>query len=305
MPVSDYRSQVEMLLRVLPHVAREECFALKGGTAINLFVRQMPRLSVDIDLTYVPLADRETSLREMRSAMARIGSAVENAVSGSSVIASPRLDAPKCIVQTLRATVKIEPNSVMRGTLHEPSTRAIAAVAQDEFGAYVEASIVSLPDLYAGKIVAALDRQHPRDLFDVKLMLSHEGLTPEIRSAAVVYVACSARPMAEILAPSRKPLSQMYAREFRGMTRDSMSLEDLVEAREEIITRVTSEMTMAERRFLLTLKGGEPQWDLLPYPNLSRLPALEWKLANVRRLAVANPGAHRAAVEKLRAILEI
>lgn len=49
-----YRAQMDLLLQVLPLVAKEESFALKGGTAINLFVRDMPRLSVDIDLTWLP-----------------------------------------------------------------------------------------------------------------------------------------------------------------------------------------------------------------------------------------------------------
>lgn len=58
-----YMRQVELLVRTLPYIARHEAFALKGGTAINLFYREMPRLSVDIDLTYVPIEDRETTLK--------------------------------------------------------------------------------------------------------------------------------------------------------------------------------------------------------------------------------------------------
>ena len=54
-PASPYYAQVRLLVRELPVVAKETCFALKGGTALNLFVRDMPRLSVDIDLAYVPL----------------------------------------------------------------------------------------------------------------------------------------------------------------------------------------------------------------------------------------------------------
>jgi hypothetical protein len=55
-----FEAQVALLVRVLPHVATETCFALKGGTAINLFVRDLPRLSVDIDLVYLPIENRET-----------------------------------------------------------------------------------------------------------------------------------------------------------------------------------------------------------------------------------------------------
>ena len=52
-----YRKKVELLLRILPFVTDEECFAVHGGTAINLFVKNLNRLSVDIDVTYIPLED--------------------------------------------------------------------------------------------------------------------------------------------------------------------------------------------------------------------------------------------------------
>jgi len=68
-PDNPYYQQVVLLLDVLPIVGQETCFALKGGTAINLFVRNLPRLSVDIDLTYLPVQDRTTSLREVGSAL--------------------------------------------------------------------------------------------------------------------------------------------------------------------------------------------------------------------------------------------
>jgi predicted nucleotidyltransferase component of viral defense system len=57
-----FKTQADLLLRVIPHIEKEKLFALKGGTAINLFVRDMPRLSVDIDLTYLPFDDRKTAV---------------------------------------------------------------------------------------------------------------------------------------------------------------------------------------------------------------------------------------------------
>ena len=67
-----YIDQVRLLIDVLPHIAKENVFALKGGTAINLFYRDMPRLSVDIDLTYLPVEDRNASLRHIDEALDRI-----------------------------------------------------------------------------------------------------------------------------------------------------------------------------------------------------------------------------------------
>ena len=60
-----YRKQVQLLVRVLPLVDTEKCFALKGGTAINLFYRALPRLSVDIDLLYIPMEERELELNQL------------------------------------------------------------------------------------------------------------------------------------------------------------------------------------------------------------------------------------------------
>ena len=67
-----YVNQVRLLLGVLPEIAAEEVFALKGGTAINLFYRDMPRLSVDVDLTYLPTVDRDTALKDMDRRLDRI-----------------------------------------------------------------------------------------------------------------------------------------------------------------------------------------------------------------------------------------
>src|SRR5690606_36532122 len=69
-PHDAYRAQVELLIRCLPAVANAPDFALKGGTAINLFLRDMPRLSVDIDLTYLPITDRANALTDIRVQLA-------------------------------------------------------------------------------------------------------------------------------------------------------------------------------------------------------------------------------------------
>ena len=78
----DYAAQVALLVRILPYVAKEEIFALKGGTAINLFYRDLPRISVDIDLTYLPLKDRAESLVEINDAMDRITGAKAQRIAG-------------------------------------------------------------------------------------------------------------------------------------------------------------------------------------------------------------------------------
>jgi len=81
-----YYRQVQLLIRLFPIIRRESCFALKGGTAINLFIRDLPRLSVDIDLVYLPLDDRETALPNVRDALSRISKAIAHEVQQAVVI---------------------------------------------------------------------------------------------------------------------------------------------------------------------------------------------------------------------------
>lgn len=73
-----YAEQVRLLLGVLPDIAAEEAFALKGGTAINLFYRDMPRLSIDIDLAYLPVTDRAVALNDIDMTLSRITETIAN-----------------------------------------------------------------------------------------------------------------------------------------------------------------------------------------------------------------------------------
>jgi predicted nucleotidyltransferase component of viral defense system len=176
-----YRQQVTLLIRVLPFIADEPAFALKGGTAINLFVRDMPRLSVDIDLTYLPVELRDVSLQAIDSAMGRIAERITGNMRGAKVTLS-RLQkeriVTKLFVDADGVRVKIEVTPVLRGCVYAPTVMSVSESVEAHFG-FAEAPVVSFPDLYAGKIVAALDRQHPRDLFDVRGLLANEGISDD------------------------------------------------------------------------------------------------------------------------------
>lgn len=281
-----YRQQVALLIRTIPFVAKEEAFALKGGTAINLFVRDMPRLSVDIDLTYLPVEDRTTSLAAIDGAMLRIAERIEAGIPGAKVNPSRSADekiVTKLIVRAGDTQIKIEITPVLRGTVYDPVVTSVVPTVEDEFG-FAEMQVVSFADLYAGKIVAALDRQHPRDLFDVRDLLAHEGIGDELRRAFLVYLISHNRPMAEVLAPTRKPLTDEFARGFVGMTQEPVALVDLEDAREMIITVMIAEMPDAHRHFLVGFKRGEPDWELLGTPDAQHLPAVLWKQRNLDRL---------------------
>jgi len=302
---SPYFAQVDLLLRILPLIARETVFALKGGTAINLFVRDLPRLSVDIDLVYLPLKPRVEALTEIEVALTRIANDVRRLIAGASVTRSPHPDAPKLVVQTEAAQVKIEPNAVLRGSVFPPEMRSVMPAVEEVFGRFVAMPVVSLPDLYGGKLVAALDRQHPRDLFDVMLLLANEGIGEDLRRAFVVYLASHGRTIAEVLEPTRKPLKEVFEAQFEGMTRIPVTVAELETTRDTLIRQIAVSLTTDERKFLLSMKLGEPDWSLLPIPHLAELSAIQWKIRNIRKLAAADPQRHEKLVSRLRETLSI
>lgn len=296
------RQQVALLIRTIPFVAKETAFALKGGTAINLFVRNMPRLSVDIDLTYLPVEDRATSLAAIDAAMLRIAERIEAGIPGAKVNPSRSADekiVTKLIVRAGGVQIKIEITPVLRGTVYDPVVTPVMPSVEDEFG-FAEMEVVSFADLYAGKIVAALDRQHPRDLFDVRDLLAHEGISDELRRAFLVYLISHNRPMTEVLAPTRKPLAEEFSRGFVGMTQDPVALADLEAAREAIIAAMIADMPDAHRHFLVGFKRGEPDWDLLGIPGAPHLPAVRWKQHNLSSLPADK---RRKLVEALQRVL--
>ena len=292
-----FRQQVDLLIRVLPSVAEENVFALKGGTAINLFVRDLPRLSVDIDLTYLPVKAREESLADIDAALDRISKSISEAVPQTKVIPS-RLHkegiVTRLIVRTPETQIKVEVTPVARGCVFEPKIMQIAPSVEDQFG-YAETQVVSFDDLYAGKLVAALDRQHPRDLFDVRDLLRNEGLSTSLRQAFLAYIVSHNRPAIEVLAPTRKDIRADFEENFLGMTTERVALKELVATREEMIEALVAQMPEEHRAFLVGVERGEIDWNLSGLTDAANLPAVRWKLTNLDRLEAKRR--HRQAEE--------
>ncbi|MGJ4973109.1 nucleotidyl transferase AbiEii/AbiGii toxin family protein [Bradyrhizobium sp. HKCCYLRH1073] len=279
-----YRKQVALLLRVLPIVTEEDCFALKGGTAINLFVRDMPRLSVDIDLTYVPVEARPKSLADIDAAMKRIAATIRQTIPGAQVHETQKENAIiKLVIRSQGVQIKIEVTPVLRGCVFEPVLTPATPAVQNEFG-FAEARIVSFADLYGGKIVAVLDRQHPRDLFDIRDLLANEGVTDDLRKAFIVYLLSHDRPMFEVLGSSAKNISDEFLHGFQGMTNEAVSKDELLAARAALIQAIVDEMPDDHRKFLIAFERGEPDWDLLGVPAAPDLPAVKWRQQNLNKL---------------------
>lgn len=123
------------------------------------------------------------------------------------------------------ASVKIELSPVLRGVLHLPEIRSVIESVEQQFG-FAEAPLIALEDLYAGKICAALDRQHPRDFYDVLLLLENEGISESLRKAFLAYLVSHSRPMEELLEPRWQPLGAAFENEFKGMTFRKVSVKE-------------------------------------------------------------------------------
>ena len=301
-PNSIYYQQVQLLIRILPIIFKKSCFALKGGTAINLFVRDLPRLSVDIDLVYLPFEGRIESLIRIQQALSSIAEDLEKTVTGISIHKAfeDKNDALRLIVSLKGVRIKVELSPVLRGTVFEAELMVVNESVENQFG-FVEIPVVSMEDLYGGKICAALDRQHPRDLFDIRLLLDGEGLTETIRKTALVYIISHPRPISELLNPRSLDVSSIFENEFTGMTSKPVTLESLLDTRNELVKELKSRMTDEEKRFLLSFKSGKPEWDLLGLNNIDRLPAVQWKLINIKKM----PAQKRSiALEKLAKALD-
>jgi len=303
-PLSEiYERQVALLVGAIPFVSAERDFALKGGTAINLFLRDLPRLSVDIDLTYLPVADRPQSLAAIDAGMKRLGAAIAKGFPDARV-SEVRNQTEKVVtrltVQRQRAQIKIEVTPVLRGCVFPAEERSVSAATEARFG-FARTQALSFADLYAGKIVAALDRQHPRDLFDVAQLLAREGITDDLRAAFIVYLISHDRPIAEVVAPRRKDIAVAFVADFDGMTAERVTTEELSAAREALIAEVVGRMPAAHRAFLLSFKEGAPDWSLLGVPGAAHLPAVRWKQVNLGRL---EPEQRAASVARLASALD-
>lgn len=300
-----YRRQVELLIRTLPAVAEEECFALKGGTAINLFIRNLPRLSVDIDLTYLPVADRRTSLAEIDAALKRIAKRIKEGSPKITITESTpgtQSTINKLVVRTPdRVQIKVEVTPVLRGCVYEPRVLSVAESVEEDFG-FAEISVLSFADLYAGKIMAALDRQHPRDLFDVHHLLQNEGIDDKLRTAIIVYLISHDHAPHVLLAPECRDITHDLEHNFLGMTDEEVPGETLVAAHGALVRDVVENMPREHRRFLRSFYLREPDWSLLGIEGLDRLPAVRWREINLDK---AGEDTQADIVEKLGRVLDL
>jgi predicted nucleotidyltransferase component of viral defense system len=281
-----YKKQVALLLKLLPEIATEKSFALHGGTAINLFELNMPRLSVDIDLTFTTIGERDTDLQTIRHLLeqlkARIQKRIPSIKFSDPITAAENL---KINCSTTDATVKIEVNQINRGIIAPTREMLLCQNAQNEFDSFCEVPIVSTEQLWGGKIIAALDRQHPRDLFDISNLLTTIGFTDNIKRGFLFFLLCSKRPMHEILSPQFINQENVFFSQFDGMTQRSFTYNEYNFTRTLLSITIRQSLTDDDKNFILSFAQGSPNWSHVDY---SLYPAVKWKLLNIEKLRNTN-----------------
>ncbi len=301
-----YRNQIMLLLELLPLVEETGCFSLKGGTAINLFIRDMPRLSVDIDLTYKFIKSRTDSLTDISIALNKVAETAGRQLPGIRIqkkILGVEQRIHKLFVHREGINIKIEPNEVSRGTVYGVSKMKLSRSVTERFDFMAEITCNSTADIYGSKICAALDRQHPRDLFDIKILFENEGVTDAIRTAFIVYLCSSGRPFEEFLSPNYIDLRNAFENQFRGMSLIPVTLGELESARERLTGEIMASLTDSERQFLYSFSEGLPDWSLLALPeHIPDLPAVKWKLLNIAKM---DSEKKRKQLANLKRVLEL
>ena len=297
-----YKKQVSLLIDILLEIAKEDNFALHGGTAINLFHLNMPRFSIDIDLTFIPFSNRRNDdLKEIMLSLDLIKRRL------STKFPSIKFEDEKRAKETLKllctkdnATVKVEVNQINRGLIAEPCTKIICSQAEEKFNRFCEIKTVSVGQLWGGKIIAALERQHPRDIFDVKNMLQKFSFTEEIKQGFLFFLLCGKRPIDEILNPNFINQKVIFESQFTGMTNEKFTYDEFEIIREKLILLLRKSLTDKEKDFLISFAAGNPNWIEFDYSNY---PGIKWKQLNIKKLKQENPVKFCESLKKLEDIL--
>jgi predicted nucleotidyltransferase component of viral defense system len=300
-----YKETVALLLEILPYALKDKRFALKGGTAINLFHRNFPRLSVDIDLCYLPLESREETFKNIHGILEKIKIDLEKILK-LTVISNHPLDGKKeakLIARVDNLEVKIEPNYTLRSSLFPPEVMPLTQNAQNEFDREVSVQCLNLADTFGGKICAALDRQHPRDLFDVKKLLENEGITTDVKDSFIFYLISHNRPIDELLGPNFKNIKNEYENEFLSMAKVDLNLEELLETRIKLIKILKEMLTQDDKDFLISFVSNKPDWTKVRDGKIKDFPSVQWKMHNQNKLMKTDENKHKDYIIKLENIL--
>jgi hypothetical protein len=179
----------------------------------------------------------------------------------------------------------------MRGTVHPVRTLRVRPSVEQAFG-FAQMQVLDFADLYAGKLAAALSRQHPRDIFDLQPLLDESRLDNRLWHTFLVYLTCSSKPAAELLAP-REPqdFDEIFQAHFQGMTAAPITATSLREVRTRLLQHLLELLDAPSRAFLESVEREAPDFNLIGLPGAANLPGVRRKLINLANRSAAKRAA--------------
>src|SRR5574344_1063827 len=200
------------------------------------------------------------------------------------------------------STVKIEPNYTLRGCINTPQILSVCEKAEELFG-YAELPILSKQEVYGGKICAALDRQHPRDLFDIFQLIENNELNSEIIKGFVVMLLSANRPINEIINPNILDKKITFDTEFNGMSDIDFTYNQHLETLDYLINNVQTKLQRDYKEILLNFVNLNLDLSDIGIPNIEKLSAIQWKLQNLTKLKNKNLDKFNEEYSKLKQVL--
>ena len=157
-------------------------------------------------------------------------------------------------------------------------------------------NVVSAGELLGGKIGAGLSRQHPRDIFDIREIFEHGGITEESKNRFIYNLLSDKRDFIDLLNPNRLDQSESIKSAFDGMSEKEFSYKEFEDVRDKLITTINKSLTKNDKEFIVSFAEASPDCDKFSSWELKTLPSIEWKLHNLKKIKDKNPVKHTQIV---------
>ena len=203
----------------------------------------------------------------------------------------------KLLVSQNGAMIKIEVSQLVRGILGSLTEKILCEKAQEKFNTFCSINVVPNGQLYGGKVCVAMDRQHPRDIFDVKQLFQKEGFTKEIKEGFLFRLLSSDRSIQDVLFPNLQDQRLAMNNQFSGMSEEHFTYEAYEFVRETMVKTVQASITEEDKLFILSFKDVVPDWSIY---NFAAYPSIKWKLLNLEKIKVSNPIKHKELYDSLK-----
>lgn len=254
-----------------------------------MFHNNLPRLSVDVDLTYIPIEDRDASILNINKGLFKIAQEIEKLNLKANIIGNDIQKKISCYNHNTQ--IIIEPNYILRGTVFLPERKEICISLKKQFG-NISITTLSYEEVYAGKLCASLDRGHPRDIFDVYYLYKNGEITDGMVKCFIVYSLChNSKSIYGLLNGKTRhqnnEIKKLLETSFYGMTNISFTMEDYmrtqIKLREDLKKKILSYKNFINNFYNLTVDIKNA-----PFKNFYDLPGVKWRMLNLEKLYLSN-----------------